>query len=125
MNTILRLLISVFLILTISLDTASSASNSLYSVEKSIRGVYAYAWTPTSDALVYATSDGTLWSAQGPDFTTAIRIIKIALPEEQKIEQIVWSPDGQNIAVVSPRLNDGWETIWLFNIKTSQLRDLL
>ena len=125
MNTILRLLISVFLILTISLGTDSSASDSLHSVEKSIRGVDAYAWTPTGGSLVYATSDGTLWSAQGPDFATAIRIIKIALPEEQKIEQIVWSPDGQNIAVVAPRLNDGWDTIWLFNIKTSQLRDLL
>jgi WD40 repeat protein len=125
MNTILRLLISVFLILTIFLGTASIASDRLHSVEKSIRGVDAYAWTPTGGSLVYATSDGTLWSAQGPDFATAIRIIKIALPEEQKIEQIVWSPDGQNIAVVAPRLNDGWDTIWLFNIKTSQLRDLL
>ena len=125
MNTILRLLVSVFLILTISLGTASSASDSLRSVEKSIRGVDAYAWVPTGGSLIYATNDGTLWSTQGPDFATPIRIIKIALPDEQKIKQIVWSPDGQNIAVVAPRLNDRWDTILLFNIKTSQLRDLL
>lgn len=125
MNTILRLLVSVFLILTISLGTASSASDKLHSVEKSIGGVDAYAWTPTGGSLVYATSDGTLWSAQGPDFATAIRIIKIALPDEQKIEQIVWSSDGRSIAVVSPRPNDLWDTIWLIDLKTSQLRDLL
>jgi WD40 repeat protein len=129
MNTILRQLVSVFLILTISLGTASSASDSLRSVEKSIRGVDAYAWAPTGDSLIYATSDGTLWSAQGPDFAKAVRIIKIALPDEQKIEQVVWSPDGQNIAVVSPRVNDRlgnlWDTIWLLNLRTSQLRDLL
>jgi WD40 repeat protein len=125
MNTILRLPISVFLILTISLGTASSASDRLHSIEKSIRGVDAYAWAQTGGSVIYATSDGTLWSANGPDFATAIPIIKIALPDEQKIEQIVRSPDGQNIAVVAPRLNDGWDTIWLFNFKTSLLRDLL
>ena len=125
MNTILRLLISVFLILTISLGTASSASNRFHSVEKSIRGVDAYAWAPTGGSVIYATSDGTLWSAQGPDFATAIRIIKIALPEERKIEQIVWSSDGGSIAVVSPRPNDLWDTIWLVDLKTSQHRDLL
>jgi hypothetical protein len=75
--------------------------------------------------LVYATSDGTLWSVSGPNFAIPIRIVKIALPKEQKIEQIAWSPDGQNIAIVGPRLNDLWDTIWLVNIKTLELRDLL
>jgi hypothetical protein len=125
MNTILRLHVSVFLILTISLGTASSASDSLRSVEKSIRGVDAYAWAPTGGSLIYATSDGTLWSAQGPDFARPTPLVRVVLPDERKIEQIVWSPDGQSIAVVAPRLNDGWDTIWLFNIKTSQLLDLL
>ena len=125
MHSILRLVISVFLILTISLSTASSASDSPHSVEKSIRGVDAYAWAPTDGSLTYATSDGTLWSAQGPGFATAIRIVKIALPDEQKIEQIVWSSDGRSIAVVSPRPDDLWDTIWLVDLKTSQFRDLL
>src|SRR5260370_13059438 len=104
MNTILRPLISVFLTLTVSLGTASSATDSLHSIEKSIGGVDAYAWAPTGGSLIYATSDGTLWSAQGPDFATPVRIIKIALPDEQQIEQIVCSADGRSIAVVSPRL---------------------
>jgi hypothetical protein len=103
----------------------SNAHASINFDEKSINVVDAYTWASKGSVLVYATSDGTLWSVSGPSFAVPIRIVKIALPKEQKIEQIAWSPDGQNIAVVGPRLNDLWDTIWLVNIKTSELRDLL
>ena len=125
MRTILRLLINVSLVLTISIGTALSESDSLHKVEKSIHGVDAYAWAPTDDSLIYATSDGTLWSAKGPDFASRSRIVRIALPQDQKVEQIVRSPDGRSIAVVSPRPNDLWDTIWLVDLKTSKVRDLL
>ncbi len=117
----------VVLLLTISTKLASSANarTSLSFDEKSINGVDAYAWAPKGNELVYAMSDGSLWFANGPNFARPIRIIKIALAKEQKIEQIVWSADGQHIAIVAPRLTDLWDTVWLVNIKTSELRDLL
>jgi Tol biopolymer transport system component len=115
------------MLLAISAEPASSANAraSLSFDEKSINGVDAYTWASKGSTLVYATSDGTLWSVNGPDFATPTRIINIALPDEQNIRQIVWSPDGQNIAVVSPRSNNLWDTIWLVNLRTSELRDLL
>jgi hypothetical protein len=118
---------SVVLLLAMSAKPASSANarTSFSFDEKSINGVDAYTWAASGSARVYATSDGTLWSVNGPDFAAPIPIIRIALPKEQEVEQIVWSPDGRNIAVVSPRLNDLWDTIWLVDIRTSQLRDLL
>lgn len=116
---------SVVLLLAIPPEPASSASDRDHFPEKSIGGVSAYAWDSNGSSLVYAMSDGTLWSVGGPDFATPIRIIRIALPKEQQIEQIVWSADGRRIAVVSPRPKDLWDTIWLVDIKTSQLRDLL
>jgi Anaphase-promoting complex subunit 4 WD40 domain len=84
-----------------------------------------YAWAAKGSQLAYATSDGIVWSLHGPDFAKPIRIIKIELPKEQKIEQIVWSSNEQTLAFVSPRLTDGWDTIWLVNLKTLKLRDLL
>ncbi len=116
---------SVVLLLAIPPEPALSASNREHFPEKSISGVSAYAWDSKGSSLVYATSDGSLWSVSGPGFATPIRIIRIALPKEQHIEQIVWSADGRRIAVVSPRPKDLWDTIWLVDIKTSQLCDLL
>jgi WD40 repeat protein len=118
-------LTGVILLLAISAESASSATNRIHFSEKSIDGVSAYAWDSKGSSLVYATSDGTLWSVSGPDFAPPIRAIKIALPDQQQIEQIVWSPDGRNIAVVSPRSNDLWDTIWLVDIKAPRFRDLL
>src|ERR1700731_375398 len=108
-------------LLTTSAEPASSAKarTSFGIDEKSINGVQAYAWAAAGSALIYATGDGTLWSINGPDFGNPNPIIKIALPNEHQIEQIVWSADGRNIAVVSPRSNDLWDTIWLVDIKTS------
>jgi WD40 repeat protein len=118
---------SVVLLLGMPDESASSAKarTSFSFDEESINGVDAYTWAAKGSALVYATGDGTLWSTDGPDFAKPTPIIKIALPKEHQIEQIVWSPDGRNIAVVSPRLNDLWDTIWLVDIKTLQFRDLL
>ena len=118
---------SLVLLLAMSAEPASSANAriSFNFDARSIDGADAYTWASKGSALVYATSDGTLWSVNGSNVAIATRIVKIALPKEQKIEQIVWSPDGQDIAVVGPRLNDLWDTIWLVNIKTSELRDLL
>jgi WD40 repeat protein len=120
-------IVGVVAMIAISVGTASSTSDALLSIEKSIRGVDAYAWAPTG-SLVYATSDGTLWSAKGPDFAKSNPLVRVALPQGQKIEQIALSPDGRSIAVVSPRLvrpNYVWDTIWLVDLNTSQLRDLL
>jgi len=115
------------LLLAMSAEPASSRNtrSSFNFDARSIDGADAYTWASKGSALVYATSDGTLWSVNGSNVAIATRIVKIALPKEHQIEQIVWSPDGQDIAVVGPRLNDLWDTIWLVNIKTSELRDLL
>jgi WD40-like Beta Propeller Repeat len=122
-----HLAIAVSLALLTTAEPASSvkAHTSSGIDEKSINGVEAYAWAASGSALIYATGDGTLLSINGPDFGNPIPIIKIDLPNEHQIEQIVWSADGRNIAVVSPRSNDLWDTIWLVDTKTSQLRDLL
>src|SRR5260370_4041541 len=109
---------SVVLLLAMSAEPASSA-NALSGFnfdESPIVGVDAYTWASKGSALVYATGDGTLWSTNGPGFAKPTPIIKIAVPKERQIEQIVWSPDGRNIAVATPRSNDLWDTIWLGDI---------
>lgn len=115
-------------VLTTGTARASGAAvrTGLYSRSKSITPADAYAWAPAANELIYATHDGSLWHIKGPSFAPANRLIKIALPPGgYQIEQIVWSPDGQNIAIVSPRSSESGDTIWLFDIKTLKLRDLL
>src|SRR5579862_2290563 len=126
-NALRAIVIGVVLLLAVPAEPASSANaqTSFKFDQKSISDVDAYAWASTGNTFSYAMSDGSIWSAEGPDFATPIRITRIALPDEQKIEQLVFSPDGRNIAVVSPRPSDLWDTIWLVNVKTSELRDLL
>ena len=113
------IVIGVVLLLAVSAEPAWSvnAQTSFKLDQKSISDVDAYAWAPTGNTFFYAMSDGSIWSVEGPDFATPIRITRIALPDEQKIEQLVFSPDGRNIAVVSPRPSDLWDTIWLVNVK--------
>jgi len=120
-------LASAALALTLLAEGASSATDHMHSTydEKSITAIDEYAWAPKGSDLAYATSDGTIWSVHGPGFAAPDRITRIALPEEQHVEQIVWSPDGQSVAFVSPRLNDDWDTIWLVNLRSLELRDLL
>ena len=79
------------LLLAMSAEPASSANARISFAfdERSIDGVDAYTWAASGHALVYATSDGTLWSTNGADFAKPTRIIKIALPIGQQIEQIV------------------------------------
>jgi hypothetical protein len=122
---ILLVIVASLVLLLVEPTSGATARANLSFDEASIDGVDAYTWAPRGGALVYAMGDGTLWSANGPKFDLPTRITKIDLPKAQKIEQVVWSPDGQNIAIVGPRLNDLWDTIWLVNIKKSELRDLL
>ena len=111
-----------------SLDSphdSSQLDSSLSFDEKSLTGVDAYGWNSNDSSLAYAARDGTLWLLSGPEFERPRPLVKVALAKEQKIEQVVWSPDGLSIALVAPRATDLWDTIWLFDIKSSELRDLL
>jgi dipeptidyl aminopeptidase/acylaminoacyl peptidase len=41
------------------------------------------------------------------------------------IPHISWSPDGQQLAFVSPRAGDQWSTIWVASARCTDIRDLL
>lgn len=106
-SALLAVAVSLALLTTSAEPASSPKTHTSFGIdEKSINGVDAYTWAATGSALVYATGDGTLWSANGPAFAKPNPINKIAVPNEHQIEQIVWSADGRNIAVVSARSND-------------------
>ena len=105
--------------------SGAAAPSGLHFSSKSMGPTDAYAWAPEGNTLVYATHDGSVWSVKGPSFAQPSRLIKIDVPPDGDIEQLVWSPDGRNVAIVSPRSGKLWDTIWLLDIKTLKLRNLL
>jgi hypothetical protein len=87
----------------------------------------AFAWSPDGSRLAYAR--GTTLAIADPraSFSTSCRVRP---PKAQpSIRDIMWAPDGNAVAFISPRagdrIDDGWDTIWLTTPTCSAPHDLL
>jgi WD40 repeat protein len=82
-----------------------------------------YAWSPDGSLLAYAVGD-TVLIAEAPDFAR-VRCRIRAPGVLASIPHISWSPDGQQLAFVSPRAGDQWSTIWVASERCTDIRDVL
>jgi WD40 repeat protein len=83
----------------------------------------AMAWSPEG-ALAYADVNG-LWVLRPPDFNNPLRVVQWKAVAGHPVTEISWSPNGREIAFIGQRASDGYDTIWVTTVNSSNARDVL
>lgn len=80
-----------------------------------IEGVNGFDWSPDATRLVYSTEQEELWVAAA-DGSNPTLIGRGSRP--------AWSPDGSELALVRPRLDDTGEEVWVMSTLTGATRSV-